>query len=166
MRQVRVLSYGAAEQGESDCRHVSRLDWRLEECLFLSPFGQNLFQFAVVDGIDTDAAVAVGGSCQTNHLLSWKQDSQNSGSRVVPTSTHLRRLCQISQVAQHTALAESRAFTRLKGPVLSVRRDLHHDLCEQVIRELCRKVTSRSDDIGRSSRSVAAIVVVAVAPVV
>jgi len=57
MCQVRVLSYGTAEEGQSDCRDIARLDWRLEECLFLSSFGQDLFQFAVVDGIDTDATV-------------------------------------------------------------------------------------------------------------
>lgn len=62
MCQIRVLSYGAAEECQSDGGNIAGLDRSFEECLFLSLLGQNLLEFAVVDGIDADAAVSGQGS--------------------------------------------------------------------------------------------------------
>ena len=62
MCQVRVFSYGTAEEGQSDGGDIAGLDGSFEECLFLSLLGQDLLEFAVVDGIDADAAVPGQGS--------------------------------------------------------------------------------------------------------
>lgn len=62
MSQVGVFSYGTAEECQSNGGNVARLDRGLEECLFLSLLGENLLELAVVDGIDTDAAVPSQGS--------------------------------------------------------------------------------------------------------
>lgn len=61
MSKVGVFSYGTAEESQSDGGHVTGLDGSFEECLFLSLFGEYLLEFAVVDGIDTDAAVPSQG---------------------------------------------------------------------------------------------------------
>lgn len=61
MCEVGIFSYGAAEEGQSDGGNVTRLNGSFKECLFLSLLGQNLFEFAVVDGIDADAAVSGQG---------------------------------------------------------------------------------------------------------
>lgn len=61
MCEVGIFSYGAAEEGQSDGGNVARLNGSFEECLFLSLLGQDLLEFAVVDGIDADAAVSGQG---------------------------------------------------------------------------------------------------------
>ena len=61
MSQVGVFSYGSAEEGQSNGRNVARLDRSFEECLLLSLFGEDLLKLAVVDGIDTDAAIPSQG---------------------------------------------------------------------------------------------------------
>jgi hypothetical protein len=55
--QVGVFSYGTAKESQSNGGNIARLDGGLEECLLLSLFGEDLLELAVVDGIDTDAAV-------------------------------------------------------------------------------------------------------------
>jgi hypothetical protein len=59
--QVGVFSYGSAEESQSNGGNVARLDGGLKECLLLSLLGENLLKLAVVDGIDTDAAVPSQG---------------------------------------------------------------------------------------------------------
>lgn len=57
MSQVGVFSYGTAEEGQSNGGNVARLDRSFQECLLLSFLGEYLLELAVVDGIDTNAAI-------------------------------------------------------------------------------------------------------------
>ena len=105
-------------------------------------FEEQVFQLAVVDGVDAYAVISglVLGDVPLDEI--WTRCSQLILREVVPIPAHPSAPGQIARVAQYAAITNSRLLAGVVCIVLGVRTHLDENLGKEVIREGQGKVRS------------------------